>query len=310
MSRKTRAIVALLAVTVLWGWTFAWMKQALLAGERVLGGPRPWVVAGLYLALRFGVAAALLALVPAARRGLDREAWRGGALLGGLLLAGFFLQMLGLGTVSPAVSAFLTSLYVAFTALAVAIRGAHRVGPALVGGVVLATFGAGFIDGPPQIRFGVGEWLTVGCAFVFAIHILATDAITRRSAPLAVTLVSFVTVAAGSGAILLVLRPGPRTLLSLALDRGFAVPTALSCLLATVVAISLMNLFQRDLDPVRAAIVYALEPVWASIVAIAYGLGTVTPWLVVGGAALLAGNLVAEAGAARASASTPAIPEL
>ena len=58
-----------------------------------------------------------------------------------------------------------------------------------------------------------------------------------------------------------------------------------------------MNLFQRDLDPVRAAIVYALEPVWTTLIAWGFGMGAPSGWLLAGGGALLAGNLVAELGA-------------
>jgi len=65
-----------------------------------------------------------------------------------------------------------------------------------------------------------------------------------------------------------------------------------------VLALTLMNLFQRALDPVRAAIVYALEPVWTTLVAWALGMGQPGGWLLVGGSALIAGNLIAEWGAA------------
>jgi drug/metabolite transporter (DMT)-like permease len=55
-----------------------------------------------------------------------------------------------------------------------------------------------------------------------------------------------------------------------------------------------MNFFQRDLPPVRAAILYALEPIWASMVALSIGQTEPTLWLYIGGGALLLGNLVAE----------------
>jgi drug/metabolite transporter (DMT)-like permease len=175
---------------------------------------------------------------------------------------------------------------------------------------VLATFGAGFINGPPQLSFGLPEWLTVACAFVFALHILLTDAVTRRVSPLAVTEASFVVVAAGSSAVLAcgLLLPGAPTLASvaaLAFERDFLVPMLLASLLATVVALTLMNVFQRDLDPVRAAVLYAIEPVWAAVIAIALGLAHAGAWLWIGGIALLAGNLIAEVGAAKATSSTP-----
>lgn len=311
--RSLRAVLALLLVTFAWGWTFVWMKQGLLAAERVLGGGRAVAAVGLFMLLRFSLAGALLALLPAARRRLDRRAWRGGLILGALLLGGFLLQMLGLEGVSPAVSAFLTSLYVLFTALLVAARRRRAPGWWLVAGALLATFGAGFISGPPRVHFGLPEWLTVGCAFLFALHILATEEVTRRVDPWAVTLTSFAWVSLGSLATLLVGcaggGPGGSELLRLAADGGFLVPMLGSSLLATLLALTLMNLYQRELDAVRAAILYALEPIWAALIALAAGLGVADRWLWVGGGALLCGNLLAELGpllGARRRARTPA----
>lgn len=299
--RRTRAVLAILLVTFFWGWTFIWMKQAVIASGRVLGTSGSTAGIGLFMTARFGIAAAVLALWPAARRGLDRGAWRAGLILGALLLAGFLMQMVGLEGVSPAVSAFLTSLYVIFTALLLWAHTRRAVGPWLAFGAALSTFGAGFIGGPPHLSFGRDEWLTVGCAFLFALHILYTDRLTRRHAPLAITLTSFVVVLLGSGATLAlgagsVGGPTVEQLFELLRAPDFALPLVLSALLATAVAITLMNLFQRELDPVRAAILYAVEPVWAALISLAMGLAQADAWLWIGGGALLAGNLLAELG--------------
>lgn len=297
-AQTKRAVLAILLVTVLWGWTFVWMKSAVQAGERELGAQGLVATVGLFMTLRFAASALVLGAIGAVRRRVDAGAWRGGLVIGALLLGGFLLQMFGLAGVSAPVSAFLTSLYVVFTALLTSARTRRPLGAWLAAGTLLATLGAGFISGPPQLTFGRAEWLTVGCAFVFAVHILATDALTKRHDPLAVTLTSFVWVALGS-AVTLALGVGhveSERLGALLAARDFAVPLAFSTLLATAFALSLMNLYQRELDPVRAAILYALEPVWAALVSI--GLGTAVPdrWLWLGGGALLAGNLLAELG--------------
>jgi drug/metabolite transporter (DMT)-like permease len=306
-AKSRRPLLALLLVTILWGFTFVWMKQALEASERAIGSRPGATVVSFYVAIRFALAAVVLACWPRARRGLDAGAWGAGVALAVLLYSGFLLQMLGLTQVTPAVSAFLTSLYVVFAALlTVAI---HRVHPRLsfLAGVVLATAGAGFIEGPPHLTFGAAEWLTVGCAAVFGVHILATDALTKAHAPLAVTLASFVATAglAAAGATAAVAAgthaPSLSSLLALLADRSFLVPLLLATILSTVVALSLMNLYQRELDPVRAAILYALEPIWTTLIAWAMGLGRPGLWLLVGGGALLAGNLVAELGSAPAT---------
>ena len=296
------AIAALLVVTVIWGGTFVWMKQALDAIKSVLGPANSNAGISLFMAARFGLAAACVAVfVPSSRRGLSREVWIGGFWIGLVLFGGFVLQMMGLAEVSPAVSAFLTSLYVLFTAVITA--GIERRAPslALFVGVVLATLGAGFIRGRPELGFNTGEMLTVGCAVLFAAHILVTDRVTKRLLPMPVTLASFAWVSAGGVAMLLPALaskdgPGTAAMLDLAATPAFALPLVLSSVLATVVALSLMNLFQRRLDPVRAAVLYAFEPIWAALFGIAAGTDRFTTYLWLGGALLLAGNLIAELG--------------
>lgn len=299
--KERQAVLALLVVTVIWGLTFVWMKQAIDADTPAVGRDLGAFTIALFLVLRFGLAAVLLALgVPSARRGLGTSAWQGGLWLGGLLFVGFLLQMWGLEGVSPAVSAFLTSLYVVFTAVlttALARRSPH---PVLVAGALLATFGGAFIGGPPQLTFGLGEWLTVGCALVFAAHILATDRLTKRVAPMPVTLTSFTVVALASAPLLAWhwtrAQVSWQELGALLEHRSFLVPLLGSTLLATVLAISLMNVFQRELDPVRAAILYAIEPVWAALISVGVGADAPDRWLWIGGGALLAGNVIAELG--------------
>src|SRR5688572_1612762 len=95
-----RAVLAILLVTVLWGWTFVWMKSAVQAGERELGPQGLVVTVGLFMTLRFAAAGLVLGAFGAVRRRVDAGAWRGGFVIGALLLAGFLLQMFGLAGVS------------------------------------------------------------------------------------------------------------------------------------------------------------------------------------------------------------------
>ncbi|HEX4823584.1 MAG TPA: DMT family transporter [Candidatus Polarisedimenticolaceae bacterium] len=303
MSERAKAVFALLIVTILWGGTFVWMKQSLTAAAQALGRPGGAAVVCLYVAIRFAIAAAILPLWPRARRGLDARAWRGGAILGILLFTGFLAQMLGLEGVSPPVSAFLTSLYVVVAALISAWMHRTRPHTPFLMGVGLATFGAGFIQGPPQLAFGPAEWLTVVCAFIFSIHILATDRITKALPPLPVTLAMFVATAAFAIVALPVAlavpgAPSTSDLVALLRNHAFVTPLLFAVFFATILALTLMNLYQRAIDPVRAAILYALEPVWTTIIAMAIGLGRPGTWLFIGGGALVAGNLIAEWGAA------------
>jgi drug/metabolite transporter (DMT)-like permease len=291
------ALMALLVVTIIWGWTFSWMKEAIDTSEALLGEALPLVV-GLFMVIRFGVAALVMPIVvPGARTAMFTwPVWRDGGILAVFLLLGFLLQMFGLDGVDPAVSAFLTSLYVAFVALISA--GIERRSPGWVAliGVTLVTVGAAFISGPPQLSFDLPEWLTVLCATLFAGHIVATDWVTRRSPPLSIAWTSFVWVGLGSSILLVygwALRAdiSPTQIGQLMMTESFIRPALLAGLLGSLVALSLLTNFQKALSPVRAAILYSLEPVWAALIALALGQVSLDTWLLFGGGLLLVGNL-------------------
>lgn len=299
--RKRRwALAALLLVTVIWGWSFVWMKQALDAGAAVLGSHASGVVVGLFMAVRFGFSALLFPLlVPSARGPIPPDARMGALLLSGLLLSGFLLQMFGLRGIDPAVSAFLTSLYVVCTAALTLVLDRRPIGWPLMLGTLLATFGAGFIGGPPQLTFDLSEWLTVACALMFAGQIVATDRVTRKHDPILVTKAMFRWITLGSGlllggALLAEDAPDIGAVGGLLVEPDFLGPVLCAATLASLLALTLLNQFQRVVSPMRAAVLYALEPVWAALAALGMGLAELTPWLLVGGSALLAGNLVAE----------------
>ena len=317
MSTRHRALGALLVVTVIWGATFYWMKQAITASIAHLVPEAADVASGLFVGLRFSIAALLLPVfVKRARhlRGLNGGLFRDAGGLGVLLALGFLLQMVAIGDLSPAVSAFLTSLYVIFTAFISLFSSRYRqISRALLAGVLLATLGAAFISGPPQLHFDLAEWLTVLCAFLFASSIVVTDQATNRHAPDLVSLVSYTTVGL-IGWIYLAFTmqragaPSWEAVASVCRDFDFLLPMLMCSLLATLFALTLLNHFQKHVSPVRAATLYSLEPVWAAAISLGLGGEVVDGWLFFGAGALLAGNFVAEFGPKRRLPAIKQIP--
>ena len=294
---RRKAAGGLLAVTFAWGATFIWMKQAMNAIQPEIEAVGRTPVVAALVGGRFLIAfVALYAISKEARSALlNPQLWKGGAILGGILLIGFITQMIGLDSITPSTSAFLTSLYVVFTALITTALTGQRVTRTMILGVALATFGAGFIEGPPHLSWGLGEVLTVFCAFFFALHILFTQKITQEMSPIGVTSTSFFVVAFGS-LIVAILTGGTATMdaLSVVNNDGVILPLLCLGLIGSLFAILLLNLLQRYLHPVQAAIIYALEPVWATIFALGLGMSSWTGWIAVGGGALLIGNLMVE----------------
>ena len=295
---RTIALFSLFGVTLLWGGTFIWMQQSLDAASNLIPTLSENHVAIFFVMMRFVIAGFfLLLLIPKTWVGLGNiEVWKGGLLLGVIVWGGFILQMLGLTEVTPAVSAFLTSLYVVFTALIGVFTGMQKLTRFAILGVILATFGAGWISGPPQLNFGLGEWLTVACALLFGAHIIATDKVTKIVDPIQVTATMLITVAVLSIIVfLLSSRQHFNDFIILMRNFDFVFPLLLCAILGSLVALLVLNIFQKQVSPVRAAILYALEPVWAMTASLFLGLeGNITFWLPLGAIALLIGNLIVE----------------
>src|SRR5579884_774394 len=96
---KRQADLALLLATALWGTSFVAVKRALADATPLA-----------FLALRFGIAALLLAPATRFRPLPGAREWRGGLLLGALVAAGFVTQTVGLVTTTPSRSAFIVAV--------------------------------------------------------------------------------------------------------------------------------------------------------------------------------------------------------
>ena len=270
------------------------MKQAMVSLEGELNQYTTAGVVGVIVCSRFLIAfVALLPFSSTARNALtSKEDWKGGLILGGLMLAGFVLQMIGIESVSPSVSAFLTSLYVVFTAILSVKISDRKPTRMMIVGVGLATLGAGFIDGPPHIVWGTGELLTVACAFFFALHIIYTDRITKKLNPIAVTSTSFAVLVVGAGTIA-IFSSGDIMVFESAWQDGVIIPLLCLGLFGSLACILMLNVFQKHLNPTHAAIIYSFEPVWATLYGWQQDLVDISIWLLMG-LLLLLGNVIVE----------------
>lgn len=298
---QRKALGALLVVCVIWGSTFLLMEIGTDALHAAWGHD-PLANGAAFLAVRFILAAvALPLLVPGCVKAVNREAWRHGLALSVVLSAAFLLQIFGLGQadVHPSQSAYLTSLYVVATPILGAI--VHRRAPSrgVLIAVPLALTGAAFIAGPPRGGLSIGAWSTIACAMLFGVQILMTDHASRRVDSRALTFTMLVPSALWMTLAFLIAPGGMLRLRSASLWAPFRSPafvlSELACaLLATVVVMLLMNRWQRELAPTRAAIVYTTEPIFAAILSVLAGRDTLTGWLVFGSTMILAANVAAE----------------
>ena len=287
------ATLALVLINLIFGATFVVVKDAMTHVTPVR-----------FIALRFLVGGGVLLLVAlmrerdALRRG---RTWRDGAALGALLYAGLATQTAGLVFTTPAVSAFLTAMSVAFVPVLAVVFLREHVSPGAWAGVALALAGLVALTWPGgSIGFGPGEALTIGTALAFATHFIVTAHRTAHTPPLTLAGVQL----AVAGALAIATLP-----LDGALARAGATAVAPAPLfaplptiawieiagmglVATALAFFLQTWAQRTVPATRVAVIFALEPVFATLFSAALLGERFGARAAIGMAGILAGMLV------------------
>jgi drug/metabolite transporter (DMT)-like permease len=250
------ADLALLVLTLFWGSTFTLVKGVLEIAST-----------SLFLAARFAVACAVLGLVALWRRDRTGPGFRRhGLILGLLMLAGFVLQTLGLALTTPARSGFLTGLSVLFVPFIARFSLGRPVRWSAWAGVALAVVGLALLTRPfdagaVTAAVRLGDLLTACSAVAFALQIVLMSEWSHRHPLVPFTLLQVAVVLLG--ALLMLPLEGAR--FEPARWPQFAAVVAFTGVVMTAGAFFVMNWAQRHTSAVRAALIYALEPVTAAL---------------------------------------------
>ncbi len=298
MTLARHPTLVLVGITLLWGLSFPWTKDWQQAARDAPGGE---LLSSLTLiALRMPLAILLLGLWQPGV--LCRPTWRehaGGLLLGSVFFAGFLLQTWGLAWTTPALSAFFTALACAWVPLAALALG-QRVALATLAGLGIALAGcAVLVEG--GWRLGPGESLTLAASLLFTGQILLLDRLGRTTNPSHLTggFMAATGLWALAGALLAAaLGPGLPAWAGwtgeMLARPGQARNVGCLAFFASVLAFHGMNTYQPLVSPSRAALIYLLEPVFASLFSLWWDYDRLSWPLVAGGTLILAGNLVVE----------------
>jgi drug/metabolite transporter (DMT)-like permease len=303
-TRAPRPEAVLVGVTVLWGSTFIVAKDVVRSAPPLA-----------YLTVRFGVAAALLALLyrrQALRLLLARGALVDGAVLGLLHALGLALQTVGSLYTTASKTAFITALNTPLVPVVAFLLYRSRPSPPQRIAVVLATVGLGLLTYPPgSAEWNPGDLATVGCAVVYAFTIveIARRSVGREAGPFTALQVSVAALvfallwSAAHLALALVPAAALPELVRLetrpfliASGGRFPLELAYMSIVCTAVAMATQTWAMARMSATHAAIVFALEPVFATALAVAVEGGAEWPGARGGaGAALvLAAVLVSE----------------
>jgi drug/metabolite transporter (DMT)-like permease len=280
------ALVALIAVTAVWGVTFVQVKDAVAVYPLFA-----------FLAVRYALATGALTAVGARRVStLGRSGVGAGVFVGTLLAAGIALQTAGLERTTVSSTGFITGLYVVLTPLFGLALFRTRVGAEVWVGVLFALLGLALLSG---IHAGssAGDALVLASTAAQALQIVMIERYAARYDAFALTLVEMATCFVGF--VVLALALG-----ELSLPRGTTVWAALvvTGIFASALAYLIQIWAQRRLSAPRIAIVFSLETVWAGFFGYVLS-GDRLGWFGwLGCASIMAGIVLAEPAAAAALA--------
>ncbi|HEY6684394.1 MAG TPA: DMT family transporter [Propionibacteriaceae bacterium] len=276
------AFLALLVMTAAWGSTF------FLINDLVTRIP----VADL-LAVRFAIASVALGLIAAPRLHLSRSVLSYGVLLGLLYGAAQILQTAGLAHTTASISGFVTGLYVVATPLLTALILRRKIPPLTWLAAVLATLGLGVLA-VHGFAIGYGELLTLISAVIYAGHIVALGQFSTPETTLSLSLVqlSMITLVTAVAALWPTAGSAPGIQLPESLHDWLVV--LYLALIASALTMVLQTWAQAHIEPSRAAVIMAMEPVWAAAFAVALGGESITARMIIGGLAIVSAMYLVE----------------
>ena len=247
--RSHAALLALVAVTAVWGLTFVQVKDAVALYPLFA-----------FLAVRFAIASLVLAVPAAPRlRSLGRSGAVAGVGLGLLLAAGYALQTAGLERTTVSSAGFITGLYVVFTPLLALLLFRTRIAGVVWLGVGLALVGLALLSG---ITAGdrIGNLLVLAGSAAYSLQIVLLeryapryDAIAFTQAEMLAAFGGFAVVAVALGQVEL---PSGRTVWAALLVTG---------IFASALGFLVQTWAQRRTTATQTALAFAMEPVFAGI---------------------------------------------
>jgi len=287
------ADLALTFITAVWGSSFSIVRSLFDDGVA-----SPLALVAVRMALASALLLAFMAMTPKGRAELRslHGVVRAGMLVGVLMGVGFLLQIEGLQRTTASRSGFLTgTLVVLVPLIELAV---FRKRPALpaTAGVLLAFVGITVLSAPwsnASHTTRAGDALTLGCALVFAAHVVALGRVAPKhpvSSMLLLQLATTGVLAALAGPMVEVQHFSGTPRLWLAV--------LYLALFPTLLAFGVQTWAQRILPPVRVALILSLEPVFAAIWAALFIGERLTVSELTGGAIIVLGVVVGETGAA------------
>ncbi|MGB9682232.1 MAG: DMT family transporter [bacterium] len=240
---------ALLFVTIIWGATFALIKEALKS-----------VAPFYFLAIRFTIASIFMFFI--FRRSFKEHPIPFSYLLGGIFLfLGYALQTVGLKYTTASNAAFITGLSVVIVPLLEVLFMKRKLPFFSSLGALSSTVGLWLLTGIQSIAINYGDLLTLFCALCFAFQIITIGIIAPdgNSGVIATTQVMIVTILSWLSTFIF------KENIDIHLSSTAIWAILITAIFATALAFYIQALAQKEINPTTVALIFATEPVFGGI---------------------------------------------
>jgi len=183
----------------------------------------------------------------------------GGMLTGVFLYAASFFQQEGMAYTTAGKSGFITACYIIIVPLLGLVKG-HRPPARLMVSVGLALAGMGCLCLNGSLTFNRGDLLTLVCAFLFSLQIIAIDRYAPEVDPIRLALIQFIVVTVLSGVSL-----GLTETIDIHVIRTCAIPILYAGVVSNGMGYTLQIIGQQGTDPSVASLLMSLESVFAAL---------------------------------------------
>ncbi len=273
-----RAQLLLLLAVVFWSTTFIIMKVQLAS-----------ISPALMVFVRFALATAIVYALFRRRITFTWANLGKGVLIGIPEFIGFMLQTTGLMTTTASKSAFITGLCVVI-APALSFVFLHEAKSIKTfAALVLAVIGLWTISFGFTLRIarlGTGDMLTLLSAIAFSVQIFMIHRFSKRDSFHAMTFFQLLVVAVCSLGYLV------STHQTLEVNPAIWPWLVYLAIFTTVLTLLLQNRFQHEVTVAQAGIIYSLEPVFASVLAVVLISEQMGPASLVGGALIVLASAI------------------
>lgn len=285
--KSWKAELWLFFITFIWGGTFLFTKLGLQDCPP-----------SLYIIIRFSMALSLsLIFFGKHLRTLNRKTLIHGLILGLLFGSGFILQTYGLKMTTISKSAFITGLTVCLTPFAYFIVERKKISLWQKIGVIIATIGLWIFTNPQFDNLNIGDVLTVMSTLFWALYITFMDVFTRGKSAFSETVqlvvLQFIAAAPLAALTFFAYDSGNFTI---NWSSSLVISLIYNGILASFLLTFIHTSIQRYSTPVKAALIFSLEPVIASIVAVVFAAEIFGFRELSGGVILFAGVITSEIG--------------